>query len=128
MSRVDPLSSEVFDGGGAEQIVTHSGHHEDFGATKPGRDRLIRALAAKTKIEPAAEDRLTGLGKSVRERRQVDIRAAYDCDSWASGHVVLLLPSYFPLIRPMNRRRKRSASEPRQTRAFGFNSATPSIS
>lgn len=35
---------------------------------------------------------------------------------------------YFPLMRVMNNCRKRAASDPRQTRAFGFSSVTPSIS
>src|ERR1043166_5648596 len=81
MGRVNAQCFEILNRGWTEEVAAHPRHHENIGAAKLGRHRLIGALAPESEIEFLAEDSFAGLGKSVRESGQVNIRAAHHRNS-----------------------------------------------
>src|SRR5258708_6325452 len=86
MGCIDAQLLKVLDRGRSKQIASNSCHHEHISATKPGCNRLIRALAAESEIKFLAEDGFAGLGEAIREGCQVDIGAANHRNARASGH------------------------------------------
>src|SRR5437870_12181347 len=81
MGSVDAELFKVLDGGGAKQVASHSRHHENLRAAQAGSDRLIRALASESEVEFLTEDGLAGFGQLSGECGEIDVGAAYDCDS-----------------------------------------------
>ena len=83
---VDPQLLEILDGGRAEQIAPNARHHEDRGSAQFGRGRLIGALASESQVKFLAEDGFAGLGKTVGESGEINIRAAHYRNSRNFGH------------------------------------------
>src|SRR5437870_2877752 len=86
MGSVDAELFKVLDGGGAKQVASHSRHHENLRAAQAGSDRLIRALASESEVEFLTEDGLAGFGELSGECGEIDVGAAYDCDSRTLCH------------------------------------------
>ena len=63
MRGIDSAGAEVFDRGGAEQVVAHPRHHGHPRTASPRGHGLVCAFAAKPQLETASEDGFPGRGK-----------------------------------------------------------------
>jgi hypothetical protein len=69
VSRIDAKFLEIIDRSRTKQVTPNSRHHKHIRATKPSRNRLIRALASESKIELLPENRFSRLWELIAECR-----------------------------------------------------------